>query len=1044
LRGAVGRVPRLRAGADDEERLVEILRTQPSSTGYRARLAFAEESLAATGPAFPGSLPGDLDMHGQLLRLRVEAMIGAGLAGAERAFEIVPGRNSRPVTMPLVQRDGEPTSYLRFLRTAPFDDILTERLPEPPGTLLYALARHSTLLAHATAAYRIAVRRRALPDTPFREPALVDVAGGPEPDPTLTLLRVLALDPALRASIHTLTAAQAPEAAVLEELRDGLEHLETLPADALARHLTGCLDLFAYRYDAWTTALATRRLDEIRRARPRGLALGGFGWVENLRQELRPVIAEPPPGERFDGTLHGSTERGGAIHAPSMGQAAAAAVLRSGYLTRNGDGAARPFAIDLRSDRVRLAQFLLDGVREGQALGQLLGYRFERALHEHGLDRFVLGFRRVARLWELYAAQAHLAEAQQIPGREGVFAQRAAAAGLRRVRAELRGRHKLHQTASDADLEAFAERGVVDGLELAQLHAQGLLPFDRVGPDGAAFQLELEAELRALDDAVDAVGDALTAEGVYQAVRGNPGRAAASVDAVAHGEIRPPELEVVQTPRPGAAVTHRLLVLLSAPPDPAAPAGPRGARAAAEPALEDWLRQMLGDLRNVSYRAEFVDATGKVLLRRTNQRLGALVASQLDALHLAVAAEPGAPSALERLLEYDQWRAAPAEIPADARVRLLADRPAGMGTSLLSLGEFLELLRAFRDAILPARPLEGRDVAQAGDEVPSGVDADELAERADAAVAAVRRARDALAAPDDRAERLADFAFLGFPDAVPVAPRDAGALEAQAAAVLAEADRRLALAGPPGIDRATADADDRVRVDAERLRTIFGPAFKALPLVRPANAREVGNALRRSDELQGGDPLQALSWLQGTARVRPGASRLDGALSYAAALDRQPALELKVAQLPGEAGERWVALPPVAGGALPPGKVSLVAHLPRAFRADAPLAGLVVDEWVEVVPAAEITTGLAFNYDGPGARPPQTVLLAVAPGTDAWDVAMVEKTVKEALELARLRAVDPKALGDDVLYQRALPALYVSLNLAGEAISTDLARPIPG
>ena len=60
---------------------------------------------------------------------------------------------------------------------------------------------------------------------------------------------------------------------------------------------------------------------------------------------------------------------------------------------------------------------------------------------------------------------------------------------------------------------------------------------------------------------------------------------------------------------------------------------------------------------------------------------------------------------------------------------------------------------------------------------------------------------------------------------------------------------------------------------------------------------------------------------------------------------------------------------------------------------------------------------------------------------DAWDVAMVEKTVKEALELAKLRAVDPKALGDDLLYQRALPALYVSLNLAGEAISTDFGRP---
>ena len=66
------------------------------------------------------------------------------------------------------------------------------------------------------------------------------------------------LDPALRASIHTLTAAQEPEAAALEELRASLARLETLPVDILARLMCGCLDLFAYRLDAWITSLATQ------------------------------------------------------------------------------------------------------------------------------------------------------------------------------------------------------------------------------------------------------------------------------------------------------------------------------------------------------------------------------------------------------------------------------------------------------------------------------------------------------------------------------------------------------------------------------------------------------------------------------------------------------------------------------------------------------------------------------------------------------------------------------------------------------------------
>jgi hypothetical protein len=217
-----------------------------------------------------------------------------------------------------------------------------------------------------------------------------------------------------------------------------------------------------------------------------------------------------------------------------------------------------------------------------------------------------------------------------------------------------------------------------------------------------------------------------------------------------------------------------------------------------------------------------------------------------------------------------------------------------------------------------------------------------------------------------------------------------------------------------------------------------------LPLVRPPNAQDVGKALGASKALLGGDPLEALSWLQGVSRVRPGASRLSAALSYAGALGRKPALELKVAQLPFVAGERWVALRPDPANGLPTGKISLVAHLPRPFKPAQPLAGLMLDEWTETVPEAEVTTGLAFNYDAPGARPPQAVLLAVAPpGAERWRLETLEQTLLETLELAQLRAVDPQALGGDEVLRRALPALYVSANLAGEEVSTDFADAPP-
>ncbi len=79
----------------------------------------------------------------------------------------------------------------------------------------------------------------------------------------------------------------------------------------------------------------------------------------------------------------------------------------------------------------------------------------------------------------------------------------------------------------------------------------------------------------------------------------------------------------------------------------------------------------------------------------------------------------------------------------------------------------------------------------------------------------------------------------------------------------------------------------------------------------------------------------------------------------------------------------------------------------------------------------------------PGARPPQAVLLAVAPpGPPRWELETLEKTLLETLELAQLRALDPQALGGDAVLQRALPALYVSANLAGEELSTDFSRAV--
>src|SRR5205823_1009144 len=78
--------------------------------------------------------------------------------------------------------------------------------------------------------------------------------------------------------------------------------------------------------------------------------------------------------------------------------ATSAAILRAGYLANADPGAPDTLAVNLSSARVRAALELIDGIRSGQPLGALLGYRLQRGLHDRHsalpLDRFIAALRR--------------------------------------------------------------------------------------------------------------------------------------------------------------------------------------------------------------------------------------------------------------------------------------------------------------------------------------------------------------------------------------------------------------------------------------------------------------------------------------------------------------------------------------------------------------------------------------------------------------------------------------------------------------------------
>jgi hypothetical protein len=215
------------------------------------------------------------------------------------------------------------------------------------------------------------------------------------------------------------------------------------------------LEPLSSRVDAWVTSLATARLQGLRDQRSEGIRTGAYGWLT----EVEPTDPNP--------------SREGFVVTPSLHHATTAAVLRSGWQAHSDK---RAFAVDIQSARVRRAQAMVEGVRTGQSVGALLGYQFERALHDAQLDRFVAGFRRAFPLAPLVDP-------------EGVGHQEAQASiGARNVvdgQALRRDRHRLDD---DAKLQEAA------GSKL----------------DGDAPALR--RMLAELDETFDAVGDLLLAE----------------------------------------------------------------------------------------------------------------------------------------------------------------------------------------------------------------------------------------------------------------------------------------------------------------------------------------------------------------------------------------------------------------------------------------------------------------------------------------------------------------------------------------------------
>jgi hypothetical protein len=315
------------------------------------------------------------------------------------------------------------------------------------------------------------------------------------------------------------------------------------------------------------------------------------------------------------------------------------------------------------------------------------------------------------------------------------------------------------------------------------------------------------------------------------------------------------------------------------------------------------------------------------------------------------------------------------------------------GKSWTSVDRFGLLAAAAQDALAGARALTPADVVPSDGALAATPDADELAGRIGEVVARLTMAQTALQSGDSNALRIAACHLA--------------AVKLQGALALAgQPDNPALLAAVQEALTARITLQDQTEPGpAERLARMVGAGLPVMPVFQPdglaALQESAKNSRRANDVEEGGD-----RWLRQVKRVNRTCGRLADFLELAECLGPDSAPVFGVTQLPHH-DEGWAATTRPSADARDRLCLFAVSGHHWMHEGDR-IAGLAFDSWVEGIPHEDRQTGLAFHFDSPSARAPQTILLSLLESGDKKSVEdQVFAQLLSVIESMKLRALGP-------------------------------------
>lgn len=963
-------------------------------------------------------------------------------------------------------------NYIQWMRTCSVADLrdelyLTEN-PDIPTPLLYTFLRQSLLLEY----FRAACNLLEVPPEERKEYEFINFYPEGEPPvgevpPEEQLPTGTSRWAMFDREFNGTTVGEfmsnpesgfegMPQAEVLNKMKEGMDTIALLPTAELDLLTREHFDICSFRLDSWKLGAMNQRLNRMRlnsngTVKNTGTYIGAYGWVENLKKVDREFYAGPElPGSLNESGLIENADNKGYVIAPSQNHAVAAAVLRSGYNAKADSTNPRTHEVNLSSERTRVAMFIFDGIRNGQDISVLLGYEFERALHDRypnadfptvELDKYIYPIRNKYRL----SAKSNT------------------------------------ETNTDA-IETVAANNVVDGMALLEAF--------RASPSGNSIFTQanlntsftvsaddvtnLKKEADRLNSIFDAVSDLATAEGIFHIVNGNAD-AAGSLAASISGNTNPPQAEIVKTPRTSTSLTNRITLnipVFSPQGAYAASANTAGwpsqntARSLAEPYINNWLKDYIPNPATIQVGVSYDTGTPQSFKLGIDK----LNLQPIDLVYIIPDELANDDTELSQRIKYyvritDLPASTPRATALDATVDITLDYNITPDANNYSLGQVHALLKYLGKVIKSSRPLKTSDFIAQGTE--SGITEDyhfnDFHTR-------VNDARDNLEdvktgintqlgnpsfVLSDLATAIAKAAEYGVAQTTPATTFDTPEYRAELIAdaevavsaitkKIAEADEILQTVYlPSDPDYVAEDVPNYIERLKKCAKVLFGESFNPLPLFKfRASENTVLKSKLMSNTLlddHTSNPFILDEWQQGVSRVRKKVADFEMMSMLAEGFEDADNFNIstmrkKAFQLPynGNGTDRWMAVKVNDKENMKNGRVCLAMHLPDVdpldFNAamDGYQAGLLIDDWTEEIPHNEETGGITLHFDQPNAKPPQCLIMALPPYFDgSWSWPKLFDTLNEAFDEAKKRGVEYNEIANHPIAQIS-PALVIA------------------